>query len=320
MATATRQDVHRPGSPDFDPEAYELVDVYDLHPESKDHAHLTAELEKLAAQGIQRGGNTYAACGHCGQVNLRYVALLVRRDVKEWIFVGQDCLSGRFVGQTAASFQALRKAAELERAKQKNLAAWLRLCDEHPGIAYASYAADIIDGYVSAARDHRDQEHVKAGVDWALGTLVDIARKARRNGEASERQVAFVEKLWREVDEKLAAYSARTPDPEVPPAPEGKVTVKGRIAKIRWQESDFGGSLKMRVVTDAGWQVWVTVPRSLDDRHEYDEETNTQRITPGAAEGDRVVFTATLTRSRDDATFAYGSRPTKARIVARAAA
>lgn len=303
-ATATRTDVHRPGSVDFDPQAYRLVDVYDLHAESGDHRFLNEELRKLAAQGIVQGGNVHAACGHCGQTNVRYVALLVRDDVSEWILVGQDCLAGRFLSQTKASFTELRKAAELERQKQAVKSAWLRLCDRHPGLAYASYAVDIIDAYVCAAKrgDASDALHVLAGADWALGTLADIAHKARRYGDASERQVAFVERLLTEVDQKITAYVEREPEPEVPPAPEGKVVVEGVIVHTEWRESQYGGSTKMIVKADEGWKVWSTLPASLS----------------GADKGDRVRFTATLARSDRDDAFAFASRPTKGLVLARA--
>lgn len=298
-ATASRTDIHRPGSPDFDPEAYRLVDVFDLHPDSGDHRSLHATVELLANQGVVRAPHQ-AGCGHCGQGNLRFVALLVRDDVKEWIWVGQDCLAGRFVGVTRVKFAELRKAGELERKKQAVKGAWLRLCDANPGIAYASYAADICDAYVSAAKDHRDAVHIKAGADWALGVLIDIAHKARRSGDASEKQVAFVERLWREVDQKLAAYTEREPEPEVPPAPEGKVVVEGVIVHTEWRESAYGGSLKMIVKADEGWKVWSTLPASLT----------------GADKGDRVRFTATLTRSDRDQAFAFASHPTKGLVLA----
>lgn len=301
IATATRTDVHRPGSPDFDPEAYRLVDVFDLHPLAKEGRLLEEAIGRLEREGVTQASSRFG-CGHCGQTNLRFVALLARDDVNEWIFVGQDCLAGRFLSQTKASFDALRKAAELERQKQAVKGAWLRLCDANPGIAYASYAVDIIDAYVNEAKrgDASDALHIKAGADWALSTLADIAHKARRYGDASEKQVAFVERLLNEVDQKLAAYAEREPEPEVPPAPEGKVVVEGVIVHTEWRESAYGGSLKMIVKADEGWKVWSTLPASLT----------------GADKGDRVRFTATLTRSDRDQGFAFASRPTKGLVLA----
>jgi hypothetical protein len=315
MTTAARTDIHSPGSPEFNPQAYRLIDCYDLHIESGDQRYLNEALTELEKAGYVLGGNTRAACGHCGQTNLRYVALLAHDGAKEYIFVGQDCLAGRFVSQTKASFTALRKAAELERAKQKNLAAWLKLCEANPCLVQAR---DL-----TTDRDAATVElHERAGCTWAISTLADIAAKARRYGEASDKQIAFVERLLAEVDEKIRAQVAKDAEPvvEVPPAPEGKVTVEGEIVYTRWQDSDYGtGCTKMLVVTDAGWKVWATMPQALAlaSAPVFNAAGDEVGSAAAAGKGDRVRFTATLTRSDDDPAFALAKRPTKAEIVAK---
>lgn len=307
VATAIRTDVHRPSAPEFDPQAYEFLACgdYGTSSERPDLREVNEAIRRYEKLGYRIADHQPAgACGHCG-ARLRYHALLAREDARELLIVGETCVSSRFTGQTAASFAALRKAAELDRSKQRSKAVWLRLCDAHPGIAYASYAADIIDGYVSAARDPHDALHVKAGADWALGTLADIAYKARRNGCASERQIAFVERLWAEVAERVAAHAERAPEPQVPPAPAGKVEVEGVVVSTRWQDSDYGaGCLKALVASDAGWRVWTTVPASIVDATD---------------KGDRIRFTATLTPKDGDPTFAIARRPTKASVLTSAA-
>ena len=81
--------------------------------------------------------------------------------------------------------------------------------------------------------------------------------------------------------------------------PVGRVTVEGTVKTVRFVESEYWCGLKMRVVTDAGWAVWGTVPRGLS----------------GVEVDDRVRFDAEITPSEDDRSFGFFKRPTKAEFV-----
>lgn len=83
-------------------------------------------------------------------------------------------------------------------------------------------------------------------------------------------------------------------------APVGRVEVEGTIVKTKTYDGDYGQTVKMFVQGDAGWKVFVSVPKSLG-------EVQLQ---------DRVRFTATFTHSDDDSTFAFGKRPSKAAYIA----
>jgi hypothetical protein len=81
---------------------------------------------------------------------------------------------------------------------------------------------------------------------------------------------------------------------------EGRIEVTGEVITTKEQDTMYGLTVKMLVRDDRGFKVWGTVPSTL--------------LGEGV-KGKRVAFTAKIEASRDDATFGFYSRPTKARIV-----
>jgi hypothetical protein len=327
--TPKRTDIHRPSAPEFDPQAYRLVDVYDLHWESQDHKALSAAIEELEAQGVVRAPHA-VGCGHCGQTNMRYVALLAREDVKQWIFVGQDCLAGRFVGMTKAKFDALRRQAELDRKKQKVLGAWREFRAANPEFPSADEVFLIGRGLwrhadelgLSTPKRWGDDHLHAAGVSRALGTAHDIARKARIYGTASEKQVAFVSRLLVQTKQKWDAYVeaevAKLSLPPTPPVPEGRQIVEGVVLSFKVVDGYFEGqhTIKMLVQADEGWRVFGTRSAALGTQS-YQDDEGEWKNTDCANAGDRVRFTATLSRSEDE-DFGFFKTPRSAVIVERA--
>jgi hypothetical protein len=84
------------------------------------------------------------------------------------------------------------------------------------------------------------------------------------------------------------------------PVPTGKVDIEGTVAKVAQIETQYGRALKVRVVNDAGWAVWGTLPKSIN------------RVEVG----ERVRFTATVTASPEDELFGFYKRPTNAEVIA----
>jgi hypothetical protein len=73
----------------------------------------------------------------------------------------------------------------------------------------------------------------------------------------------------------------------------------------------------MKVVSDAGWSVWGSVPKALLGSWEWVDGDPVTTNAPVEI-GDRVRFTATIEPSEDDRLFGYFKRPTKAEIIERA--
>src|SRR5947209_12916370 len=253
MSTATRSDRHRPSAPEFDPQDYDCMGVFDLAPEWGDNGSRMATVNQLLERGYrfashQAGG----VCGHCG-ARLRYVALMVHLPSKDMIYVGETCLAGRFEA-TKAEFDHLRKTAALDREKQARKAAFLELCAQHPVLVWATYAHNI--GAVGVGETTWGETHGKC---WAISVLDDIARKARQYGELSPRQVELITKLVGELETAEADTARRDAEaaaqPPAQPVPTGKLVVEGEIVSTRWQDNDFGGGcVKMLVAADAGWK------------------------------------------------------------------
>lgn len=268
-----RTDVHRPSAPEFDPEGYECYDVYDLHPREGDYRELNRELPKIEARGyhfavIGSHDGILEQCIHCG-AHLRYAALMLHAKTMTYGFVGEQCLANRFTGMTSAQFKALRERAALNRERTSKTAKIAALCEEHPLLTWLTYPV-YFNAFVG-----------------------DVGGQMLRNGELSERQIATVERSIVQETERSDERSAQRA--QLTRAPGGKVRVTGTVLSTKEKETDWGWTLKMLVMDDRQFKVWITVPSALN-----------------VEKGDRVAFFCTLKPSADDPSFAFGSRPTKA--------
>lgn len=289
-----RNDIHAPSSVDFDPEKYEFVDCFDNSPEwvSNDWWDVHAG---LIERGYKWGNGSSYNCGHCG-TSIRYFALLIREDVKEFICVGQQCLNNRFKDLSAAKFQDLRKKASLNRERATKNERVEELKAAHPAIArlLAGGDAEI------------------AGSEF----LSDIQRKALDKGRLSQPQIDAVVRAFERIDQRRAWAKERAEKSAVlvaagVKAPEGRLEFEGVVVSAKIHESRFGDSLKLVVKNDAGWSVWVTCPSGLEEAAGRGHEVRSYE----ALKGRRVRLTATLTRSDRDPLFAFGKRPAKAEVL-----
>lgn len=289
----SRTDIHAPSSAAFDPAAYSCWGCYDNAPEFPDDrlAEFHETVKSLREQGYRLGNGSSHNCGHCGAA-VRYFALLVREDVKEFICVGETCLDNRF-SLAADEFQALRKAAKLNRERATRDERIASLVQGNPAIAQLAENGDDVQ---------------------ASEFLSDVRWKFLDAGRLSEAQVAAVERAFAGIERRkqwaaerreravaLAAAGIR--------APEGRVEVCGDVVSIKWKDSAYstGGSWKAVVRTEAGWSAWVTLPAAIADQFEDVVE---------GVRGKRLRLTATLTRSPSDPTFAFAKRPAKAELLA----
>jgi hypothetical protein len=164
--------------------------------------------------------------------------------------------------------------------------------------------------------------------------LDDMLGKVHKYGSLSEKQVAFAFKLFaqciereQEQAERLAKLNGATLDCTQ------RITVTGTVKTTKWQDSDFGGSMKMLVELDSGFKVWGTIPTAITEatdtynNAEMDLKKYEGKLTIGQVEklvatmsdcesqaievGNTIQFTARFQMSKDDATFAFFKRPTK---------
>lgn len=167
-------------------------------------------------------------------------------------------------------------------------------------------------------------EYAAAAIEWAAAlspksdfdeNLQAVARSERLGhkalGIAAYLPVAYARHLDAEAERKVES-ERRAALPSTP-VPEGRNVVTGTILSLKDVASDYGVTEKMVVEDERGFRVYVTVPSGL---HVQMGECDWR----GVRRGDRVTFTATLERSKDDETFGFGKRPTKASVVEPAAA
>lgn len=275
-----RTDIHRPAA--LVTEDYEYLFAADLESpwalglsQSDEGREFLRQLSNLDPATEDRG---YGQCHHCG-ARLRYVAWLRHVPTGYTIVVGETCMDNRFERSTA-DFQRLRKQAQLDREQQKIRKAIDEFVAANPDLAWMDRNGEV-------------PEIVKDN-----GFVQDVTRKLRLYGSLSEKQVAAVR---RSIETAIRRQAEREQDAiEHPAAPvvEGRINITGTILVTKWQDSDYGGSLKMMVRDDRGFRVWGTVPSKLT-----------------VEKGDRVTFTATVEASRDDETFGFFKRPTQAKVV-----
>lgn len=287
--TALRTDVHRPSF--LDPAEYEEVGYYDLHPEDGSGyiADEYSDADSFMGNFAQRG-----RCDHCGAGPLRYIVIFVHHPSGKLVTVGTRCAG--VLGLASKSERERRELAEQARRREA-LATWL--------------AADADN---QAAYDFLN-ETVAAGRYGYGGFYHDLLHKANRWGNLSEKQVAAALR-GRDRDaafaERRAAEQAALEG--VAPLAEGRREITGEVVSTKWQESDYGDTLKMLVREDDGNKVWGTVPGVLSEDH-FDEATQTWTNRLETLVGSRVTFKAQVTRSNDDEHFGFFKRPTQAQVV-----
>lgn len=291
---ATRTDIHRPGSDQFNPGDYRCRGVFDL-----EEAHSVVVRTSLVAALVGAGYSFADAphgggqCSHCGHWPLRYVALMSHEPTKTLMHVGETCLDNRF-SLEKGEFAKLRKAAKLNRARSTKQIQRDALVTEHPELA------ELLD----------DNSTIVYG--WG-DFLPSLAEQFRSKGTLTERQINAAVKCITKGRERIArrqaedarrAAAAQT----LAPLPAGRVEVIGRIKKVETRDGDFGLRTIMIVLAEGeldGWTLDGTLPSSLDPGFgSFDE-----------FEGKRVRFSAAFKASAKMPGYAWINRPTKAEYV-----
>lgn len=283
----TRTDIHRPSSPDFDPQAYTDHGYFDLampaylyeqdfygrwtSTPNPAYKHWQDTLESLAKAGVIAAEHQRVrTCGHCG-AHIRYAALLVRGA--EWIYVGEDCLDNRFP-LSADEFQKLRKAAKLNAERETRATVRTqrveKLTAAHPELAPLF-----------------DAEWLKAAGNAFLS---DIARKAGE-WDLSPRQIQAAGESIARIEARKAERQAEAET--LNPVPEGRMQITGTVVKCWWKgDGYYGGAYKMIVLDDRGFKIYGSSPEGRD-----------------CASGQRITFTATVKPAPNDPLFGFYKNP-----------
>lgn len=300
----TRTDVHRPSY--IRPEDYSYTTSFDTTPPEiwPPDGVVTPEFQRMMelvmqpwreerdrlANMLNTDTSVYKSlyrCDHCG-AHLRYVSLFYHEPTGNHIAVGEECAENtmdvpdrmtleikRLRERSAARREKARMDAETRKAKEETR--------KHDPVA-----AGILDNYEGENSFILD---VKARYDkW--GNISDAQASAIINTYNRENKV--------EEEEELSSVV------------EGKILVTGTVKRVYFKENAYGGRLVMIVRDDRNFNVWGSVPSSIANINFDNGKVCGQRQLD---EGDRVSFTATVTKSDRDETFGFFKRPTKAQVL-----
>lgn len=298
-----RTDAHAPSAEAFDPQKYEPVAVVQGFSRIPAHQESINKMEEeLRDQGYTLGNGDRGHCGHCG-TRISYAAVLKRPDIKEFIYVGETCLSNRFsesgngwaefsngttFSMTKRKFDLLRKENRLNRARQKRADSKAKLLELNPELKVLEDPNNLPVHASSFTKSIARQLHEK-------GTLT--------NNQIAAVKEALVTDKKKYLEEQEEARKREAEKAATPPAPLGEYTFLSKILKITTRESKFGYrnvEHKMLVKSSEGWTVWLTAPASIRNQ---------------AKVGDNVYLTADLTPTADDPKHAWGSRPREITLI-----
>lgn len=268
--------------------------------------------KRCGGSGFYSFNGEHGRCYLCDDTSAKLGQLLGSREAAEkWCH-----------GKAMAQARADRKRKEEAQARvDLMLAKQADLKNNDPDVFEFLMALDISEGIYN---EHEELVAMNSKVEkssFLVAMVQNLTWPAQADKPFTEKMVAAVHKIMEQRMQHTAEAAAY-------PAPMGRVVVTGVITSAKVQESDYGITYKILVLHDAGFKVWCSLPaaQANEARENFYEnvtdvnlygsdvwflgDTNEPEKFTGV-KGKRITFTATLQPSKDDANFAFGSRPTK---------
>jgi hypothetical protein len=278
----------------MDPADYVLVGDADFHDEEGyeyvDHDLLAERTGSRSA--ILSDDNEYGRCGHCGQ-RIRYAAYFLYLPTNEILHVGLTCAIRLSLDNRST---LKRKQDREQHSRIAKVSAWRGRCPEN------EEAFIFMEEIKNGGRDS-----LPFGDFWygRYGIVTNMLSGLNKYGSLSEKQVTFLASIKASLVERREKDAEKAKEPIVPVV-EGRIEITGQVVSVKWQDSVYGGNYKMLVLDDRGFKVWGTVPESLQTL--VREEVGIEGLVE---KGERVQFTATVTKSDRDEDFGFFKRPAK---------
>ena len=288
MSTTT-VDLHKPST--FDPAAYSYIGEFYQGPRAfmppmSDHE--LALRRRISANPYSGNHKSNGTCDHCGA--FFFYGEIFEHTGGDLIVVGHICANDAFGSDSRRDYDRRRMQRTVAGAKKRGKVALMaqQFTIDTPGLETALQCG----------------HHISE----------DLRHKLLQYGSLSPKQVALAMKLPADMkaQEEREAQEAleRAKAPDWTP---GRQVVTGEILTTKWQDSDYGGSLKMLVKLEDGRKCWGSVPASVDSYTTFDGRS-TMRCGREHYIGAVVEFTANFAPKDDDLKFAFYKRPTKATI------
>lgn len=312
-----RTDIHSPKN--IIPENYEPVSVYS-RPDSGGYVDdLTPDVSVSLSKHMLETGGEFAQhkgsgqCHVCGSSFIDY-ATFYHVPSNEYINAGLDC-SSKIKANLEESF---RRVASLRRAKNKKLTSEKKIFDQledeesllnlletyypnglnSPNLSHKMNRKELITAIVGDSLDNYGNDVVSQKLE-IISSIIN--ETISRHSSLSPNQINFLIKLEKNISEEKEKCFLREEERSVAEdVPEGKHLLVGEILSRKTCQ-DFRGNVvpKMLFKDDRGFKVFVTIPSKFSD----------------VKIGDRLEFVVNLKPSDTDSKFAFGSRPSKMKIL-----
>jgi hypothetical protein len=219
-------------------------------------------------------------CDHCG-ARIRWAYVVRYLPTGEHFLTGETCGQERMelANREAFDVRAAKLAAESAKVRIENLRLKMKWASDYP------VEAEWI---------------VSKEVSELSPFMQDLRAKLERYGSLSEKQTACITReipKVKEREQKRAAEAAALAN--APKVESGRYEIEGEIVFSKWQESDFGDTLKIMIKTEEGNKFWCSAPSKLFDGRDTAEFV-----------GEKIRVAATWEPSEKDEHFAFGKRPT----------
>lgn len=320
---ANRNDIHAPST--FDPAKYSYEGTVILAP-----PRIDAELAEIAPDVIEAiikeyieerealverckaGGYTgnflnKGTCDHCGAYFI-YGAEFKHAEGNT-IVVGHICADEAFGCDD-------RRAYDMKRAKGRTKASRERI-----------KKLAIRERFIEESDLKAVFTEANIGHDSRAGSiLADLNAKLYEWGSLTPKQADFARKLANDIanPKPIACdfcgdadhVAKECPNRGSVPLTDERITIHARIITARYEETQYGSSLKGLFETATGFKLWGTIPAAIHDAFFYEENehgrTEHNDKTLNDLRGQYVSFVARVKRSDKDRTFGFINRPSKA--------
>lgn len=245
-------------------------------------ADFRADMERVNGLLREKGAmihGGWSSCDHCG-AHYHHGVLLKHVPTDTYITIGWQCADQRF-SLSNIKFQRKRieKVMKAVRARRGRFNKLRMYVEAHPEVRLLSKYRHV--NFFQSLREQLIRRLELS--DKQLECIAPaIIRQERWKTERAERDARM---------------------PEASPVIEGRIDITGEVLTTKTQYSDYGDTDKWLVIDDRGFKVWGTIPRAAFDDHDMK-----------SLRGQRVTFTATVTKSDRDEAFGFYKRPTSVKI------
>lgn len=299
MNSTQRTDIHRPSA--INPAEYNFVAFNYIKADTGDGVqneiaayNFMKAQRRVVELHMERTGGTWSNHEHGGTCNVcgawaKYTATFHHVPTNTYIKTGLDCADKMGMGYGDANLfrRQVKEAREAVAGKRKAQAV---LAENGMTAAW--------DLYVNAGEPGTGLIY-----KYEEMTICDMVGKLVTYGSLSEKQFAFMGRLFAQIESRNAVQAKR--DAETAAAKEipnfdGRVEIEGVVLSYKYDSENAFPGYRMLVQHADGWKVYGTAP-------------------DGVEKGQTIRFNASVIVSRDDKKFGYFKRPTKLVVVQEAA-